>query len=364
MNIENLSLEEKIGQMFMFGVKSNNIDILVKLIKEYKIGGVILYKNNYSSYDELITVIKKLKDANKDNKIPLFISIDQEGGRVNRMPKEIVNMKNIYDLSSLNDDKLIIDSADILSKLLVGIGINMNFAPVLDIYNGTDSNVLYKRCFSTDVDIVSKYGLKYMKKMQSNNLISVIKHFPGHGISEKDSHFLIPYVKNSEELFNKHLLPFENAINNGADALMVGHLVIKGITNGLPASISRDFISKYIREKYNYDGLIVTDDLKMGAVNLIYRFFALEKAFTSGSDIILFKYHNGDERVINKVVDKVKNNSINITDINRSVDRILNIKSKYKINDDTNYDLCDIDKINKKIISINNKYEEGAKDEK
>lgn len=195
MNIENLSLEEKIGQMFMFGVKSNNIDILVKLIKEYKIGGVILYKNNYSSYDELITVIKKLKDANKDNKIPLFISIDQEGGRVNRMPKEIVNMKNIYDLSSLNDDKLIIDSADILSKLLVGIGINMNFAPVLDIYNGTDSNVLYKRCFSTDVDIVSKYGLKYMKKMQSNNLISVIKHFPGHGISEKDSHFLIPYVK-------------------------------------------------------------------------------------------------------------------------------------------------------------------------
>lgn len=364
MNIENLSLEEKIGQMFMFGVKSNNIDILVKLIKEYKIGGVILYKNNYSSYDELITVIKKLKDANKDNKIPLFISIDQEGGRVNRMPKEIVNMKNIYDLSSLNDDKLIIDSADILSKLLVGIGINMNFAPVLDIYNGTDSNVLYKRCFSTDVDIVSKYGLKYMKKMQSNNLISVIKHFPGHGISEKDSHFLIPYVKNSEELFNKHILPFENAINNGADALMVGHLVIKGITNGLPASISRDFISKYIREKYNYDGLIVTDDLKMGAVNLIYRFVALEKAFTSGSDIILFKYHNGDERVINKVVDKVKNNSINITDINRSVDRILKIKSKYKINDDTNYDLCDIDKINKKIISINNKYEEGVNDEK
>ena len=86
---------------------------------------------------------------------------------------------------------------------------------------------------------------------------------------------------------------------------MVGHLVIKGITNGLPASISRDFISKYIREKYNYDGLIVTDDLKMGAVNLIYRFVALEKAFTSGSDIILFKYHNGDEKVINKVVDKI-----------------------------------------------------------
>ena len=92
MNIENLSLEEKIGQMFMVGINSNNIDSLYKLISEKKIGGVILYKKNYSSYDDMLKVIKKLKEANKNNKIPLFISIDQEGGRVNRMPKEIENL--------------------------------------------------------------------------------------------------------------------------------------------------------------------------------------------------------------------------------------------------------------------------------
>lgn len=364
MNINELTLEEKIGQMFMFGVNSNDASVLYKLIKEYKIGGVILYKNNYSSYDELINVVKKLKEANKDNKVPLFISIDQEGGRVNRMPKEITNIKNIYDLSSLNDIKLIEDSADVLSKMLVNSGINMNFAPVLDVYNGSDSNVLFKRCFSSDIDVVSKYGIKYMKKMQQNNLISVVKHFPGHGVSEKDSHFFVPYVKDSNIIFDKHVIPFENAINSGCDAIMIGHIVIKGITNGLPASISRDFISKYLREKYNYDGLVITDDIKMGAVNLIYRFVSLEKAFSSGSDVVLIKYHKGNESFINKIVDRVNNNVINISDINNSVDRILKIKAKYNISDDTNFDGINISDFNKKINNINFKYEKGVNNEK
>lgn len=362
MNIDNLSLEEKVGQMFMFGVNSNNIDCLYKLIKNHKIGGVILYKNNYSSYEELINIIKKLKEANKDNKVPLFVSIDQEGGRVNRMPKEIVNIKNIFDLSSLGSAKLIEDSADILSKLLVNSGINMNFAPVLDIYNGTGSNVLYKRCFSDNVDTVSEYGVKYMKKMQDNNLISVVKHFPGHGASSKDSHFFVPYVKNSSEIFNKHIIPFERAINNGCDAIMVSHLVIKGVTNHLPASISSKYINKYIREKYNYNGLIITDDIKMKSVDLFYRFVALNNAIVSGSDIILCKYHNNGEKIINKVVDKVKKNVIDVSFINNAVDRILKVKSKYNITDEIDFDICDIDKINKKINNINKIYEKNVSD--
>jgi len=367
MNINNLSLEEKIGQMCMVGINFNNIDCLYKLIEKNKIGGVILYKKNYSSYEELVGVVKKLKNANKNNKIPLFISIDQEGGRVNRMPKELSNIKNIYDLSSLNELKLIRESADITSKMLVESGINMNFAPVLDIYNQSSSNVLFKRCFSTEVDIVSKNGVCYMKQMQHNNLISVVKHFPGHGSSVRDSHFFVPYVKNSEEILSKHIIPFENAIKNGCDAIMVGHLVIKNLTDKLPASISRNFINKYLREKYNYDGLVITDDIKMGSVNLIYKSVAFKKAFSSGSDIILFKYNNGDEKVINKIVDKVKNGIIDISDINRSVDRIIKMKEKYKINDNIDFDGCNIVKINKEIDKINNIYNEvveNGKEEK
>jgi len=104
-DIKKLSLEEKIGQRFMFGVNSYNIDIIIELIKNYSIGGVILYKKNYNSYSEMLSVVKRLKDANKNNKIPLFISIDQEGGRVNRFPSEFVNLKNVYDVSK-KDEKL------------------------------------------------------------------------------------------------------------------------------------------------------------------------------------------------------------------------------------------------------------------
>lgn len=360
MNINNLSLEEKIGQMCMVGINSNNINVLYKLIKENKIGGVILYKKNYSSYEEMLDVIKKLKIANSDNKIPLFISIDQEGGRVNRMPNEFKNIKNIFDLSSLGNIKLIREASDVTSRMLVDSGINMCFGPVFDIYNGTNSNVLFNRCFSDKVDAVSEYGTCYMRQMQHNNLISVIKHFPGHGSSSKDSHLLIPYVKNYNEIFEKHILPFENAIKNGSDAIMVGHLVIKNITDGLPASISRSFITKYLRERYNYDGLVITDDIKMSAVNLLYKFSSFERAFTSGSDIILFKYNNGDEKVINKIVDKIKNGTMDIKDINSSVERILRIKSKYKILDDYSKLGCDVIRINKEIDKINDIYDKGV----
>ena len=138
MKIEELNILEKVGQKFIFGVNSRNIDVIIKLIKNYYIGGVILYKKNYSNYNEMLLVIKKLKEANSKNKIPLFIAIDQEGGRVNRMPSEFKNLKNMYDISRINKD-LVKDSADITGKMLYDTGINMNFAPVMDIYDENTS---------------------------------------------------------------------------------------------------------------------------------------------------------------------------------------------------------------------------------
>ena len=364
MNIKNLSLEEKIGQMFMVGINDKNIEPLYKLIENNKIGGVILYKKNYASYDEMIEVIKKLKNANKNNKIPLFISIDQEGGRVNRMPKELANIRNVYELSSLNKINLIRKNADITSRMLIESGVNMNFAPVLDIYNDSNSNVLFKRCFSKEVDTVSKYGICYMKQMQHNMVIPVVKHFPGHGASVRDSHFFVPYVKNTNEILNKHIIPFAKAIENDCDAIMVGHLVIKDLTNGLPASISNTFIKEYLRGKYKYDGLIITDDIKMGSINLIYKFISFKKAFSSGSDIILFKYSNGDEKHIKKIIKRTKEKQFDINEIDKSVDRILKMKTKYKINDNIDFLGCDIAKINKEINSINKLYDEGVANEK
>ena len=147
MNINVLSLKEKIGQKFLLGVNSSNIEDIIYLIKNNYIGGVVLYKNNYDSYDEMVDVVRKIREANINNKIPLLIAIDQENGVVNRFPKEIIPLKNIYDISK-TDKKLIKEVGRVTADVLINTGINMNLAPVLDIYNNSDSKVLKKRCFS------------------------------------------------------------------------------------------------------------------------------------------------------------------------------------------------------------------------
>lgn len=349
--LESLTIEEKIGQMLMFGTNSSNIENICNLIKKYKIGGVILYKKNYSSYEEMLNVIKKLKTANKDNKLPLFIAIDQEGGVVNRLPNDIVNIKNIYDVSNKNNISLIKEHACILSNILYNSGVNMNFSPVLDIYNGSNSSVLNKRCFGNNSKKVSLYGITYMNEIRKNGVIPVVKHFPGHGITRLDSHFLLPYVFNYKKILNNEILPFENAINNECDAIMVSHLIIRKLSGLLPCSISKKFITNYLRKRYNYNGLIITDDLRMKLVDLIYGKISLKKAILSGSDIILLKYKDNDEKIFDMLY-KFSNDEAVVKNINESNLRIINLKNKYKFNE-----LCDknnlVDNINDMINNFN-----------
>ena len=350
---KDLSLEEKIGQMFMFGVNKNNIDGILELIKNNKIGGVILYKQNYTSYEEMLSLIKRIREANASNKTPLLIAIDQEGGRVNRMPPEFKNLRSITYVSDLNKPSLIKKYSEIISKELSECNINMNFAPVLDINNNSNNNVIKLRCFSNEEQKVSEYGKIYIKEMQSNNVIPVVKHFPGHGCTKKDSHMFLPYINNYKEMLNKHMKPFEAAIKNNCDAIMVGHIIIPKLTGVFPASISQKFISEYLRKRYNYDGLVITDDIRMKSVSILYRGVALKKAFTSESDIVLFKYRKGDEKIIEKVVDMAKKGIIPEEKINESVSRILKIKEKYKVTDKILNKGCNIEEINKEIEKLN-----------
>lgn len=351
MDIKSLSLKEKVLQKFMFGINSHNIDVIVNLIKKYPVGGVILYKKNYSCYEEMLTVIKKLKNANRGNKIPLLIAVDQEGGRVNRMPAEIKNIRNVYDLSK-NGMDLIYESGDIAGEMLSSLGINMNLAPVMDVYENSKSKILYNRCFYGGIDEVSASGRKYIEGISKHEVISVIKHFPGHGASKIDSHFITPYIRDYDSVLNKHIVPFDNVFKSGIDAVMVGHLVIKKLTGGVPASISKEFINKYIRERNRFNGIVITDDISMLSHTLVGRYKLISKAFNSGSDIILMKIkNNNDVKLIDRFINK-----ININDeIEDSVKRILDVKMKYNINDEIDNIGMDIEYINKKIDKLNSK---------
>ena len=314
MEVNELTIQEKIGQMIIIGMDTNYITERIKtMITKYKIGGIILYRKNFKTYDDMIKLIKDLKDLNKNNKLPLFIAIDQEGGRVNRMPKEIENLPSASQISEKGEIELVEKSAEITGKILKDSGYNLNFAPVLDIKRFNDTHPIGDRCYGEDKEKVAIYGVTVMKKLQEQGIISVIKHFPGHGATKQDSHHFLPIIKNKmKNIENEDMYPFELAIKNGAEAILVGHLLIKNVTGIYPASLSRKFITKYLRKKYKYNGLIITDDLKMRAIKFIYGpDIAVRKAFEAGNDVIVFRFSKEEEkRVIDRIVHLVEKGKI------------------------------------------------------
>ena len=203
---------------------------------------------------------------------------------------------------------------------------------------------------------VEKYAIEVMKQLQQNNVISVVKHFPGHGLTKKDSHFRIPKIKEKIELLEKEdMKPFEVAIKNGADAIMVGHLIIKDVDKKYPASLSKKVILKYLIEKYNYNGLIITDDIKMMAIRLHYNMKkAVKRAILAGNDIVMMglSYKKVD-KIIKYIISQIKKGKISEERINKSVEKILRIKEKYNITDEKASGF-DINKINEQIEKLNN----------
>ena len=345
-----LTLEEKLGQMFIIRMQGKEItDDLKTLIKDYHIGGVSLYSKNYDSYEDMIDLINKLKELNsKYNKTPLFISVDQEGGRVNRLPKDFENTPSAKKISK--DKKYVKEVGSTIGEILNNLGINMNFAPVLDIQRFNDNHAIGDRCFGYNKDSVTENGIVMMNSLKDKNIIPVVKHFPGHGLAKRDSHFFLPIVKKEIEQ-SEDIEPFINAINLGADALMVSHLMIIKKDRFYPASLSKKIITDYLKNELNYKGLIITDDLKMKAVNLLYGYKKSSlKAIEAGNDIILI---GADYNTVITCIDNIKkkmNDSLKER-IDESYDRIIKIKDKYKITDKTKKKFK-IEKFNNRINKL------------
>lgn len=355
-DIKDLSIEEKIGQMTLIGLNTKtSLEKLEEIIVDYKVGGILIYKKNYSDYSEMIELINRIKYLNQKNKIPIFIAIDQEGGRVNRFPNEFKNIPSANKLAKNSQKKNLVKIAgNITGKTLNKLGINMNFAPVLDIKRFKDNHAIGDRAYSENIEEVSKYGIDYIKRLQENKVVSVVKHFPGHGATMYDSHFKIPKIrKNLKELENEDMIPFKNAIENKVDGILVGHLKLHNYITSEPVSMSKQFVAKYLRKKYRYNGLIITDDMRMKAVKYRYgKNRAIKKAFLSCNDIIVFKY-DSDINVLKKIVEMAKKGKIEEKYINRSVLRILKTKEKYDINDNViNKDENVIHEINEEIEEI------------
>lgn len=348
----NSTYKDMLAQMLFVGIPNKkSISGVIDAIKKHHIGGVILYKNNYNSLEEMIDLINQLKKANEKNNIPLCIAIDQEGGRVNRLPKEFNNIKSASRLCK-SGPKAVSKASNTSASVLRDLGIHMNFAPVLDIRNQNDDNAFIgNRAYSNNVDEIVLCAKRFIKEYNKVKVIPVCKHYPGHGSVNIDSHLFLPIIKN----FSKNtvdLKPFVK-LGNDAPAVMVSHILINGYTNFKPASLSKKFIQDFIKKENNYNGLIITDELGMKAVRLLFgKYRSVRLAYEANNDIICCKYHEG---YIDKLLDNlICDTKISITNIKGSYDKILDYKKKYSMDDKQVKNKLDLKNINKEIDKINN----------
>lgn len=335
--VDSMSLEEKVGQMIFGGIEGVELSEKSReMIREDKVGGIIFFKDNLVNANQIVTLLNSIKAENMQQQYPLFLGIDQEGGRVTRIP-ELSNLPTNKQIGKKDNPALAFQLGELLGKQLNAFGFNLDFAPVLDVDSNPNNPVIGDRSFGSDPKLVSELGISTMKGLQSENVISVIKHFPGHGDTEVDSHIELPIVsKNMKELQALEFIPFQNALKSGADVVMIGHILLPEIDANKPSSISNVVITKILREQLKYEGVVMTDDMTMKAILDNYEIGeAAVEAVKAGNDIVLIAHdYEKVHRAIQAILEAVRNEEIKVEQIDRSVERILQLKEKYQLSND------------------------------
>lgn len=334
--MDNLSIDEKIAQMLIVYYIGDEYDEnLSNIIKEVKPGGFILMSDNITTYDRTLNFVKGMQN---DSDIPMIISTDEEGGSVQRIKGirdiSVTDIPYMYYLGQTKDKNLAYKVGEIIANELRTIGVNLTYAPVMDIYSNPNNTVIGKRSFGSDPNTVYDMATSLKNGIEDNLVNTCIKHFPGHGDTETDSHFEIPIInKTLDELENSDLLPFIKSIND-TNMIMVGHIALPKITNSsIPASLSKEIVTDILKNKYNYKGLVITDALNMRSLTNNYSDKEIyTMAINAGVDLLLMP--NGSKNAIKYIKEAIDDEEIDINTINESVRKILtykysNIKENY-----------------------------------
>ncbi|AUN99852.1 beta-N-acetylhexosaminidase [Bacteriovorax stolpii] len=286
----------QLGQLVFTGLSGLTLtDEEKKFIEKEDIGGVILFSKNYESPAQLAELVNSIQVLRKE--YPLFICTDHEGGRVVRFKTHFTQFPPMLEIAKLDSPKLVFEVATIMAEELLACGINLNLAPVCDIWNNDQNKVIWDRAFGTDHETVSKFISSMIRGFETNHLMSCAKHFPGHGNTLKDSHYDLPIVKKPlEEIRNEELQPFIKAVKARVDMIMMAHIIVEDIDPDLPCSLSPK-AHAILRNELKYKGLILSDDMQMGAITA-HRGTgeAAMMAIRAGSDLV--EYRDMSEAVL------------------------------------------------------------------
>ena len=327
--LEKMTLEEKIGQMMMVGVYGKDINDDIRfMLNQYHFGGVILYDRNMDSKVQVKNFTENLQGLvkNFDKKIPLFIAIDEEGGRVSRMKHDLIPPPSQEEIGTSGNYDLAKATAISIADELSEIGINLNFAPVADV--GSNDT----RSFSDDANVVAKFVDSAAQGYEEENFFYCLKHFPGIGRGKVDTHKDISTVETDKTiLYATDMLPFKETIaehDNSKFMIMVGHLKYTALDSDNAASLSKKIITDILRNEFNFQGVIISDDLDMGAVSNYSEIEPVSlQTIKSGVDVVLICHeYELQKRAYEAILDAVKRGEISEDRINQSVKRVLKMK--------------------------------------
>ena len=339
------SLGIKIGQMILIGMPAASVDLVVlEEVRQGKAGSIIYFEKNIPKTNSFAEFKKMSWTYQQAAPIPLFIAIDQEGGRVNRLKEKYGFPRSITAKAMGKDGAL--DSvrfyANSIASTLAGLGINVNFAPCVDVAVNPENTVIVKteRSFSANEDTVALMAIEYIKQHRKVGVMTALKHFPGHGSSKEDTHFGVADVTTTWS--ERELKPYRMIIDSGyVDAVMTSHIVNKTLDkNGLPGTLSKDILDGILRKKLGFNGVVFSDDMQMHAIAKNYGLEeTIKLAINAGVDIMCFSNNisGSEERTVTKVHEIIRkfveNGEIPKARIDESFKRIMDLK--YKLNHNT-----------------------------
>ncbi len=332
--IASMTLEQKVGQLFFcsFRKDEQNLPVTVcnesiaNTIKQYHIGGVVLFGENIDTEQQTKQLIADIK---KHSDIPLFIGVDEEGGRVSRLHAsgnmQVADVPTAKEIGDTNDTNVSYEYAKIIGSELKELGFDVDFAPVADVNTNAYNIVIGDRAFSSDANIAGDMVSAFVKGLQEQNISACAKHFPGHGDTIEDSHNGIALANRTlQQMQQTEWIPFQKAIEQNVDFIMAGHITTpNATTDGLPASLSHEMLTEQLRNNMHFDGIIITDALDMGAITKYYENAPFD-AVCAGADMVLMPFEL--QKSYETICHAVKEGIITEQELNQKVKRILSLK--------------------------------------
>lgn len=339
--LDSMTLEEKVAQMFMitpealtgYGTVTQAGDVTRQALEEYPVGGIIFFENNVVNPEQLTQMTANLQSYSKERMdLPLFIGIDEEGGKVSRIAKNanfpVPTVPYMSEIGASLDYNRAYEAGKTIGQYLKQYGCNINFAPDADVITNPENTVVAERSFGSDPQVVANMALQYIAGLEENQVLSCMKHFPGHGATTGDTHAGYSYTMDTLEEMEDELYPFQQGISQDISFIMVSHIAAPNVTGDeVPASLSKILITDILRNQLGYDGIIITDAMNMNAIVQQYGSGeAAVKSILAGSDILLMP--KDFKTAYQSVILSVQQGTITEERINDSVKRILMIKNK------------------------------------